>query len=53
MADNQTRITLRVPEDVYEWLRLESYKTRKSINTLIVEALQNEQERQTAVKDGK
>jgi hypothetical protein len=33
-------ITFRLPEELYEWLRRESFETRQAMNTIVVTALQ-------------
>lgn len=45
------RITLRMPREVHEWLREQSFKTRESINSLIIEALQNQMNQPKKAKD--
>ena len=37
--------TLRLPNELYERLREEAFKTRKSINQIVTEALQKELEK--------
>ncbi|MDA8212138.1 MAG: ribbon-helix-helix protein, CopG family [Clostridia bacterium] len=39
MTINYTRVTLRIPEDLYEKLRILAFESRKSQNQIIVEAL--------------
>lgn len=40
--------TARLPDDLYEWLRTESFKTRKSQNSIIIEALASQRDRKAS-----
>lgn len=46
-----TRITLRMPEHIHDWLRHQSYETRESINALIVKALEEKMNQPEAAKE--
>ncbi|MFI0350196.1 Arc family DNA-binding protein [Actinomadura sp. 9N407] len=48
--DDTTRITLRLPTDLHEWLVVEAKTARRSLNSEIVHRL--ETERDTAETDG-
>lgn len=37
--DNETRMTVRMPSDLYEWLKLNADKDRRSLNSQVVEIL--------------
>lgn len=40
-GDHNRYLQARLPTDLYEWLRLHSFLTRQSMNSLVVEALKN------------
>lgn len=46
-----TRITLRMPEHIHDWLRQQSFETRESINALIVKALEEKMNQPEAAKE--
>lgn len=50
MADTE-RITLRMPKPVHDWLRAQSYETKKSINALIVKALEEKMNQPKTAKE--
>lgn len=38
-TENETRFTLRLPPDLYEWLKQDAKRKRRSLNSQVVEFL--------------
>ncbi len=47
-VDNQVKFAFRVPPELYEWLQLEAQSQYRSMNSLMIEALQQFKDRQEA-----
>jgi len=43
--DDRIAVTLRLPPDLYETLRQQAYETRESMNSIILRAVQIQQDR--------
>lgn len=43
-------LTMRLPDDLHEWLRREAFETRESQNAIVVQALEAERDKRAKEK---